>query len=250
MKVSVIIPAYKFSKYIEQCLISVLFQNTNFEFEVIVRDDFSNDGTNEILERLSTYHPNLRYFIAEENWGFHKNIKFLLEQCQGEYIAYLDGDDYYTDKFKLQKQSDFLDENPDFVMHAMGYWLLYNDGRVVPQGKYLRLWANRSVVETKDLLENNLVGFGRMFRNVKNIYQDYFSELPFFDYPLNYELSMYGKIKNDDYPGGVYREHGDGLLTQYSDDEKNKIHESLRSFLIEKYTQEVQSQSDNGYLSI
>ena len=108
MKLSVIIPSYNFSKYIEQCLYSVLFQNTNFDFEVLVRDDFSNDGTNEILERISIYNPNLKYYVANENWGFHKNIKFLMEEARGEYIAYLDGDDYFTDKDKLQRQIDFL----------------------------------------------------------------------------------------------------------------------------------------------
>ena len=53
MKVSVIVPAYKFANYLEQALLSVLWQKTNFEFEVLVRDDFSQDGTDQILERIS-----------------------------------------------------------------------------------------------------------------------------------------------------------------------------------------------------
>lgn len=235
MKLSVIIPAYKFSKYIEQCVLSVLFQNTNFEFEVLVRDDFSNDGTNEILERLSIYYPNLKCFKSEENWGFHKNIKFLLEQSSGDYISYIDGDDYYTDKDKLQKQVDFLDNNPDYIMHSTGYWRLLNDGSYIPEDPYERLWAVKSDVVTEDLFVNNYVGFGRMFRNVRGLFKEYFFDLPFFDYPLNYELSLLGKIKNSEWPSGVYRDHGSGVLTSYSAEDKLRIHEELKLFLKNKH---------------
>jgi glycosyltransferase involved in cell wall biosynthesis len=120
MKVSVIVPAYKFVNYLEQSLLSTLWQKTNFEFEVLVRDDFSQDGSEEIIERLSTFYPNLKHFRATENLGFHKNIPFLLSQSKGEYIAYLDGDDYFFNEYKLQKQVDFLDSNPDYSMHCTG----------------------------------------------------------------------------------------------------------------------------------
>jgi glycosyltransferase involved in cell wall biosynthesis len=235
MKLSVIIPAYKFSKYIEQCVLSVLFQNTNFEFEVLVRDDFSNDGSNEILERISIYNPNLKYYVANENWGFHKNIKFLMEESRGEYIAYLDGDDYFTDKDKLQRQIDFLDNNPDYVMHAMGYWRLQNDGTYVPSETFSRYWGSVDTATTEDLMVNNYVGFGRMFRNIPNLVKDYFFDLPFFDYPLNYELSRFGKIKNITHPGGVYREHGSGVLTSHTEEGRAQLHEDVKNYLIQKH---------------
>ena len=238
MKLSVIIPAYKFSKYIEQCVLSVLFQNTNFEFEVLVRDDFSNDGTNEILERLSFYNSNLTNFVATENLGFHKNIKFLMEEAKGEYIAYIDGDDYFTDKNKLQKQIDFLDNNPDYVMHSMGNWTLYNDNTYYPKDIGSFMWSLMGDVTTEDLLENNYVGFGRVFRNIKGLFKDYFLDLPFFDYPLNYEISLHGKIKNEHYPGGVYREHGMGAITKYSSEDKLILHNKIRDFLLKKYKED------------
>ena len=104
MKVSVVVPAYKFFRFLEVNLITVLSQKTNFEFEVLVRDDFSKDGSDLILKRLEGFYSNLTVFEAEDNWGFHKNIKFLMEQAVGEYICYLDGDDYFLDPLKLQKQ--------------------------------------------------------------------------------------------------------------------------------------------------
>ena len=76
MKLSVVIPSYKFAKYIEQSVYSVLFQKTDFEFEVLVRDDFSQDGTDQILERISYRNSNLKIFKSEENWGGYENIKF------------------------------------------------------------------------------------------------------------------------------------------------------------------------------
>ena len=235
MKVSVIIPAYKFSKYIEQSVLSVLWQKTNFDFEVLVRDDFSQDGTDKILERLQYHNPNLKLIESFENWGGHKNITFLLSEAKGEYIAYLDGDDYFTDQNKLQKQVDFLDNNPDYAMHTTGYWMLKNDLEYIPNQPTQNLCSAKEDITTEDLFVHNYVSFGRMFRNTKNLIKDYMFELPFLDYPLNYEISLLGKIKNETWPSGVYREHGDGVITKLTDDEKKETHNYLKNYLKEKY---------------
>ena len=117
MKVSVIIPCYNFEDYIEQSILSVVAQKTNFEFEILVRDDFSTDKSQLNIERVANFNTNVRFFNPEENWGGDKNIKFLIEQAKGEYIAYLDGDDYWTDFFKLQKQI----ENKGLNLHVSKY---------------------------------------------------------------------------------------------------------------------------------
>ena len=123
MKVSVIIPCYKFEEYIEQSILSAVSQKTNFEFEILVRDDFSDDRSQLNIERVANFNSNVKFFKSDENWGGQKNVKFLIEQSKGEYIAYLDGDDYWTDVNKLQKQIDFLDNNPDYVMTFTGHWI-------------------------------------------------------------------------------------------------------------------------------
>lgn len=237
MKVSVVVPSYKFFRFLEVNLITVLSQKTNFEFEVLVRDDFSQDGSDLILKRLEGFYSNLTVFEAEENWGFHKNIKFLMEQAVGEYICYLDGDDYFLDPLKLQKQVDFLDVNPDYVMHATGYCILKGDNEYIPSDPGGMMMPNIYEPTTEDLLEHNYVGFGRMFRNIKGIYKDYMDDLPYLDYPLNFEISLHGKIKNDNFVGGIYREHFGGVLTALSEEEKENTHNIIKEELRKRYMQ-------------
>ena len=226
MKVSVIVPAYKFVNYLEQSLLSALWQKTSFEFEVLVRDDFSQDGSEEIIERLSTFYPNLKHFRATENLGFHKNIPFLLSQSKGEYIAYLDGDDYFFNEYKLQKQVDFLDSNPEYSMHCTGYWL-YTNGVYTPNKTNTWLCSPIKDITTEDLFVENYVSFGRMFRNYKDLIKPYMMSLPYLDYPVNYELSLRGKIRGDEWVGGIYREHGQGVLTSLSSEEKKQTHKYI-----------------------
>lgn len=237
MKVSVVVPSYKFFKFLEVNLITVLSQKTNFEFEVLVRDDFSQDGSDLILKRLQDFYSNLIVFDADENWGFHKNIKFLMEQSIGEYICYLDGDDYFLDPYKLQKQVDFLDANPDYVMHATGYCILKGDKEYIPSEPGSMMIPNVLEPTTEDLLRHNYVGFGRMFRNIKGLYKDYMDELPYLDYPLNFEISLHGKIKNEEFIGGIYREHFGGVLTALSDEDKEKTHNFIKGELKKRYMQ-------------
>lgn len=235
MKVSVVVPAYKFFKFLEVNLITVLTQKTNFEFEVLVRDDYSQDGSDLLLKRLQGFYPNLIMYDAEENWGFHKNIKFLMEKAVGEYICYLDGDDYFLDPLKLQKQVDFLDANPDYVMHATGYCILKGDSEYIPREPGAMMMPNVLEPTTEDLLNHNYVGFGRMFRNITGLYKDYMDELPYLDYPLNFEISLHGKIKNEEFIGGIYREHFGGVLTALSEEEKENTHNIIKEDLRKRY---------------
>lgn len=235
MKLSVIVPVYKFAKFLEVNLLTVLNQRTDFDFEVIVRDDFSEDGSDKILMRLKRLFSNLIVHEATENWGAHRNIKFLLEQAKGEYVAYLDGDDYFVDPYKLQKQVDFLDNNPGYVMHSTGHCILKGENEYIPTETDRQMWATIEDVETEDLFEQNYVGFGRVFRNIKGIYKDYMDELPYLDYAINYELSLHGLIRNDDWYGGVYREHFGGTLTSLNSEEKEKTHNMMKEILRKRY---------------
>ena len=238
MKVSVLIPCYNFGEYIEQCILSAVSQKTNFEFEILVGDDCSTDNSLINIRRVAYYNPNVRVFTYPKNIGGYENLDVLLSNSNGDYIAYLDGDDYFTDPYKLQKQVDFLDNNPDYVMTFSGYWGREPNGGYAPASNpgWLGLigFENDEII-TKDLLITNYVTFGKMFKNIKNIIKDWMMDLPYYDWALNYELSRHGKIKFLDYPMGVYRHHNTGVFSLLSRDEKEKMSSVVKDKILEKH---------------
>lgn len=112
MKLSVIVPAYRLAPYIHECLLSLLAQRTSFPFEVLVGNDASPDDTLAALAPLAEAYPNLRVLDNPVNLGLVGTMGRLLTECQGEYIAYLDGDDLALPG-KLQAQVDYLDAHPE-----------------------------------------------------------------------------------------------------------------------------------------
>lgn len=116
--VSVVCTAYNHESYIKDALDGFLMQKTNFPIEVIITDDKSTDGTAKILKEYEKKHLNLfKIFYHKENLH-SKGIDFfqneILPNCSGKYIAFCEGDDYWIDPLKLQKQVDFLEEHKDF----------------------------------------------------------------------------------------------------------------------------------------
>lgn len=121
--VSVIMITYCHELYIKQAIEGALMQECNFDVEIIVADDCSIDKTSQIIQEIIKTHPcsfRIKYFRHEKNIGMMPNFIFALKQCTGKYIALCDGDDYWTDPLKLQKQVDFLEANPEFVLHGHG----------------------------------------------------------------------------------------------------------------------------------
>ncbi|MGQ7945254.1 glycosyltransferase [Flavobacterium sp. WC2509] len=119
-KLSCHIITYNQKDYISKCIDGVLMQKVNFSMEIVIGDDKSTDGTREILMEYVNKYPdliklNLRDARGEGILG-KQNFISTLEMCEGEYISLCDGDDYWTDPSKLQKQVDFLEANPDYVM--------------------------------------------------------------------------------------------------------------------------------------
>jgi glycosyltransferase involved in cell wall biosynthesis len=110
---------YNHVSFVKSCLDSILSQKINFEYEILIHDDASTDGTREIIEEYHAKYPEIIIpHYQEENQyskgvrGFMVNYNF--PRCRGKYIALCEGDDYWTDPNKLQKQVDFLETNPDY----------------------------------------------------------------------------------------------------------------------------------------
>jgi len=114
-KVTALLLTYNHEQYIEQAFRSIMMQETNFDFEVVVSEDCSTDNTPEILRRLVHENPSwkdkVRLILREQNIGAQPNIADGYENCRGEYVAYLDGDDYWIDPTKLQRQVEAMEAN-------------------------------------------------------------------------------------------------------------------------------------------
>lgn len=115
-KVSVCMITYNHEATIAQAIDGVLCQKTDFEVEFVISNDASTDRTDALIRKHAR--PNdsigIRYYDNKENKGMMNNFVFSLGLCNGEYIAICEGDDYWIDTLKLQKQVDFMDANPDY----------------------------------------------------------------------------------------------------------------------------------------
>lgn len=111
---------YNHEQYIRQCLDGFVMQKTNFRFEAIVHDDASTDGTAKIIREYAEKYPDIIKPIFETENQYSKRDgsigRIMNEHTHGKYIAICEGDDYWIDPYKLQKQVDFLESHPDYVM--------------------------------------------------------------------------------------------------------------------------------------
>ena len=130
MKASVCMVTYNHAPFITQALDSVLMQETDFDYEIILGEDESNDGTREVcIDYANRYPDSIRLFLRSREDVIHINgrptgrLNFVenLKAASGKYIALLEGDDYWTDPHKLQKQVEFLETNAEFSM--CGHWI-------------------------------------------------------------------------------------------------------------------------------
>src|SRR5690606_34101688 len=115
--ISVCMITYNHEAYIKQAIEGILMQQTNFDVELIIADDCSTDRTETIIRELIENHSEnfkIKYYRHDINIGMMPNFIFSLKKCTGKYIALCEGDDYWTDPLKLQKQVDFLEGNPEY----------------------------------------------------------------------------------------------------------------------------------------
>lgn len=124
MKVSVHMLTYNHEKYIEKAIKSVLMQKTNFPYELIIGEDCSTDKTREIVKKYQKLYPDIvKPILYETNMGLMHNYRTVFENCSGDYIATIDGDDCWSDDTKLQQEADILDakEHISIVAHSVDF---------------------------------------------------------------------------------------------------------------------------------
>jgi glycosyltransferase involved in cell wall biosynthesis len=129
MKLTVIVLTYNHEPYIRQALDSVLAQQTDFDFEALVCEDYSTDATRQIVQEYAEAHPGkIHLLLSEKNNGAWVGFKRALEATQGEYLAFLDGDDYWTSPHKLQKQVDFMTSHPELTLSWHNFRMVDSEG--------------------------------------------------------------------------------------------------------------------------
>lgn len=127
--VSIVMIAYNVEKYIVEAIDSVLSQKVSFSYELVIGEDCSTDNTREIaIDYERRYPDKIRVLRHPENLGLTPNCVATHNACKGKYIALLDSDDYWTDSEKLQKQIDFLENNPEYSGSGHQSMKIYEDG--------------------------------------------------------------------------------------------------------------------------
>ncbi len=159
IKVSVSVLCYKHAKYLRQCLDSILNQKVNFRYEIVIGDDCSNDGSAEIINEYKEKYPDIIVpLINEANLGASKNSFNIKLHCRGQYISSCEGDDFWINDQKLQKQVDFLDSHPEYSAVATNSVLVDPNGEN-PRISLLRWQVNRTYT-LKDYLRNGMIIHG------------------------------------------------------------------------------------------
>ena len=202
-KVSVCMITYGHEKYVEASINGVLMQECDFDYELIISNDCSPDNTDVVVQKIIKNHPlsnKIKYTKHEKNLGMMPNFLFALDRCDGQYIALCEGDDFWTDALKLQKQINFLKENQDCSL------CFHNASVYFENTKHSKLFVNKyhkTFYSGNDILENWLIPTASMvFVNVFKSYKlpDFFAKAMHGDLALQlflYEHGNFGVINEN-----------------------------------------------------
>ncbi|GAB3224221.1 hypothetical protein GCM10027346_04130 [Hymenobacter seoulensis] len=207
---------YNHASFISQAIDSVILQKTSFNIEIIIGEDKSTDNTMSIIESYQTKHPDLiKIITSETNVGMGLNFQRAFAACSGEYIAWLEGDDYWTDPDKLQRQVDFLDSHSDFSICFHNMQVIYEDSSKPSHLSNLASQKHETNIEDLAKLGNYIPSASCVFRrNLVNVFPENFSSSPAIDYYLHMLNAKHGKIKYLPNVMGTYRIHKDGAWGQ------------------------------------
>ncbi|MCD8369050.1 MAG: glycosyltransferase [Clostridiales bacterium] len=135
MKLSIVMLAYNHERFIAKALESILMQETSFDYEVIVGEDCSTDETRKVIKSYEQkFEKRLKPIYREKNVGALRNLFDCLEHCTGEYLAFLEGDDYWESPHKLEMQVSYMGTHADCVMCASNWNIVNIDGIILNQG--------------------------------------------------------------------------------------------------------------------
>ncbi|MBP7498164.1 MAG: glycosyltransferase, partial [Bacteroidales bacterium] len=168
---------YNHEKYIGQAIEGVLLQKCNFSVELIIGEDCSTDKTRKICEEYQQKNNIIKLLPSEINLGIIPNFIRTLNSCSGKYIAICEGDDYWIDPLKLQKQVDYLENNTDYGMVCTDYNKFYQQTGEIKENCF-KITQYKNEVKFEDyLLDRSTIGTATvMFR--KTLYDSYILDIP------------------------------------------------------------------------
>lgn len=226
-KVSVVMITYNHEKFIEQAVNSVLMQETDFDYEIIIGEDCSTDRTREILIELQKQHPDrIRLVLNPENLGMIPNFVNVLSMARGEYVALLEGDDYWTHPKKLQRQVDYMEAHPECRICFHAARVVYEDDR--DRAPKIMTPPRSLPVTFENWLKYRLTSLANKFGTATIVFRSPNSPLPSWyyqlkaggDWPLVLWLCLNGgemAFIDDEQPMSVYRKHiGGATVTMHS----------------------------------
>lgn len=218
MKLSVVILTYMHEEFIRQTIESVLMQQVDFEYELIISNDFSLDGTDTVIKDLILNHPKascIQYINRKTNLGFIPNFLKTVSLCKGEYIAILDGDDYWIDPLKLKKQVAFLNDNKEYTL--VGHQAINTNKRIMgvfekDSFSFDEVYHRIFIIPASSIVYSNNIEI-----------PDWFNKIYGQDRGLAFLCATKGKLKILPFVGSYYRIHSNSMEQLYKDDLKKSI---------------------------
>jgi glycosyltransferase involved in cell wall biosynthesis len=247
MKLSVCLITHNQEKFIAQALESALTQQVTFDYEIVVSDDCSTDRTRSIVIDYQQRNPDkIRLAFPDKNLGVNPNLAHTIGACRGEYIALLEGDDFWTSPTKLQDQVHFLDSHPECVICFHSVKVFYEDGkaasRVTPRLSHKKI----STIEDLLRLGNFIPTCSVVFRSgLFGEFPEWFFTLRIADFPLHVLNAQSGKIGYINKVMGAYRIHRGGTFsaasTALNTKEVVRLYDSLNAELNYKYNDTIEA---------
>ncbi len=214
--VSICCITYNHEKYITQAIESILIQRTDFPIEVLIFDDASTDRTAKIIRSYEEKYPTLikpiYQTVNQYSKGIKPTLKYNFPRAKGKYIAICEGDDYWTDPDKLQKQVDFLDSHPECAISFHAARFIYENGSQPSFDRYPP--GRKTIYNLNDLLSggNKITSCTVMFRNgLIREFPSWYYQMPMGDWPLHLLNAQYGDIVYIDEVMAIRRIHGRGM---------------------------------------
>jgi glycosyltransferase involved in cell wall biosynthesis len=212
IKVSVCMIAYNQEDFIAEAIESILKQKTSFPVEIVIGDDNSKDKTREICEEYARKFPGkIKFHYREPNLGMMPNFIKTLGECDGKYLAVCEGDDFWTDETKLQRQVDFMEAYPEVSLCCHNHSVLAN-GEIIHRNEDIE--EDTKILEAEDYMRNPFFHTSSYFfrRDAQPApYPDWYRDVLAGDHFLVLFLSMKGKIGYLNREMSVFRNHSSSV---------------------------------------